>query len=109
MQVIERFDDGTQSVLFDPGDRVVFIHDGHSRCKHPYKAGDRGVVVHREYNELCPTKGLLEVKLDRAGADTIEVSRVPPHHVDLESLGANTRRQNISGDCLTILLDTQRR
>lgn len=65
MKIIEQYSDGSQNILYEPGDRVTFPKDANGGGFLGAKAGEKATVIRRKLSEpRFETIAFLEVQTD---------------------------------------------
>ncbi len=88
MKILKTYDDGSQTVLFEPGDRVQLINYLNDWIA---KSGEYGTVIRYVSNHQNPDSiTFLEVQTDGMKEEGWGVITVPPWNLTLKEEGGQT-------------------
>jgi hypothetical protein len=86
MKVLQQYDDGSQTVQYEVGDRVVFKKDQFIGSWRVDSKGDRGTVIRAaRLDAKYPSLAFLDVQSDKAKEGGWGTTHVPPWDLELEA------------------------
>lgn len=84
MRILEKYPDGSQTVVYEPGDRVIILKSQYIGGWKVDSAGDIGTVIRgARPDDKHPMLSFLDVQSDKAKAGNWGTTHVPPWDVAL--------------------------
>jgi hypothetical protein len=85
MKILETYDDGSQTILYEPGDRVVFTRHSVLGGVAFAKQGETGTVISRDQAERESSISFLRVQTDAMKAGGWGTVHAAPWELELEA------------------------